>query len=159
MAFKDQFKIVFGRDMTTEEEADYYKYTSELGIKKNDALLTFFLFQQHNLALLSQIPATLEQTGAQIAEKIKLSGDQTVDTVRRRSTLAFKDAAEGIAEQLMNLIHHKIEKISDKKTQSVFSKTVSIAIVVSLVCLLAAGYVGYTIGFNDGNKNQTQTRR
>lgn len=133
--FQEKFKVVFGRPPTDKELQSLNRFVAQTDIKENDALLTFFLFEERNIERLESVPAGIEAASV-AAEK---SASERIDA-------SIAAASQQAVPALVAAVDAQVAKISKAKMRKELTKWVSIAAGVAFVVVAGSVGVGYWLG-------------
>lgn len=135
MKFAESFKMVFGRDPTDREIQSYMRFTTATGIKENDALLSFFLFEERNLARLEDIPNSIKDA----------SQDATRDA-KERAKAAIDGAVSDAVPQLVDAVNKQIDRTAVNRSVTQKFQWLAIAAGAAAVLVATAGGLGWYLG-------------
>lgn len=138
--FADRFKTVFGRDMSDKERQSFDRFIATMGIREQDALLTFFLFQEQNLGRFEAIPASIGKT-ADDAERLFAA----------KLNLTKAALLNDLGPELAKTVVTQSNAIAGKKAWTDFIRVTLCAVMSTSVILLAVGYIAHDAGLKTGN--------
>ena len=144
MKYIEKFKTVFGRDPTDQEAQAYQRFVTAMGIKENDALVMFFLFQERNLSRLEDIPNT-----------IKVTSEDAIKDAKVRAKVAIESAVSDAVPQLVDAVNKQIDRTAINR--SVTQKYQWLAGMAGAAVLLVATAAG--LGWYVGSKETEFARQ
>ena len=116
-----------------------HDFVKVLGLKEQDALLLFFMFEQKNMARLEEIPAAIEKAATKAAESAKARAESMVSETVAKA-----------APALTASVSKQVQQIAEASTSVARSKWVMIA---AGVCAIAALFLvggGFLLGQKAG---------
>ena len=135
MKFIEKFKLVFGRDPTDQEAQAYQRFVTAMGIRENDALVLFFLFQERNLSRLENIPNIIKDA----------SQDATRDA-KDRAKAAIDDAVSDAVPQLVDAVNKQIDRTAVNHSLTQKYQWLAIAASAAAVLVATSGGLGWYLG-------------
>lgn len=129
------YESVFGCKPASNELQALNRFTTKLGIRENDPILLFYLFQEQNLRRLSEIPKRIESAGLQ-AEA----------AARARCDAVAHESIRQTVPRLLQEIESQIDRVVAARERLRFTKSVIAATMLALSGLTAASVAGYYYG-------------
>ena len=135
-SFYRKYEKVFGYKPSALDLREMERFVTQIGIKENDALLLFFLFQEKNLRRLSDIPAEIEKAGAQVEK-----------TAKARCDAVLQQSINHVAPQLVERVGNLVQVVLADRERLRFTHGVLVAAFIALLSLLAVAGGGYLVGY------------
>lgn len=135
MKLLENFKTIYGRDPTAKETQDIMRFITKIGIKENDALLLFFLFESHNLSRLEAIP--------------KLVQDASENATRDARSIAKGAVGGAVSDaipRLVKAVNDQVKAHSGALAAAQRYKMIAIAAASMAVLALSCGGFGWWVG-------------
>lgn len=152
MKFADNFKTVNGRDPTDRELQTYQRFVAAMGIRENDALLSFFLFEERNLSRLESIP-----------NLINIASEKATTDAKMRAKTAVDSAVSDAIPQLVSAVNTQIDRSSVNRSVTQKYKWLALMASAAIVLVAVASTLGWYVrsqqteyarqaGFIEGSK-------
>lgn len=129
------YESVFGCKPASNELQALNRFITKLGIRENDPILLFYLFQEQNLRRLSEIPKRIESAGL-----------QSEAAARARCDAVAHESIRQTVPRLLQEIESQIDRVAAARERLRFTRSVIAATMLALSGLTAASVAGYSYG-------------
>jgi hypothetical protein len=132
---RQHYESIFGCKPSAKELQSLEHFMTRLGIRENDAILLFFLFEERNLQRLSEIPKRIEHAAL-----------RSETAARARCDAVAQESIRHTVTRLLDEIASQIDRVVATRERMRFTRGVVAATMFALTGFAAAAAGGYVYG-------------